>query len=97
MNRPWTRNVLWVRIGPSTIREISSMPFRILDRVAYTSQFLQSIDNDPEEAARRGSVLDVLDETFVKVRWDDDPGELREVHSGNLCKVHGDGRLLDAS
>jgi len=84
VNQPWTRNVLWVRIGPSTIREISSMPFHILDRVAYNTGFLKSIDNEPEETARRGSVIDIVDDTFVKVRWDDEPGELRIVHSGNL-------------
>lgn len=59
----------------------------INDRVAFNQKFLNSIDNDKEESDRRGTIVDVSEELFPKVRWDDEPEEIRSVHEGNLCRV----------
>lgn len=61
--------------------------FSVNDRVAFNQKFLNSIDNDKEEAERRGTVVDATDEIFPKVRWDDEPEAIRTCHGGNLCRV----------
>lgn len=61
--------------------------FSVNDRVAFNQHFLKSIDYDKDEADRRGTVVDTSDEIFPKVKWDDEPDEIRTVHGGNLCRV----------
>ncbi len=64
------------------------------DRVAHTPKFVQVMDEDEEIAKKRGTVVALVDDIYVTVKWDNDDIP-RGCHVGNLCRVAIDGSLVN--
>ena len=72
------------------------MPLKLDDEVQYTNAFLYSTGQAPVGSAcfYVGTVVEVVDELFVRVRWNHEPNRPQLVRASNVAR-RGSVRALE--